>query len=106
MDRAAYRIVQEALTNAVRHGSGSAEIVVRLRADALEVSVTNALRPPGDKVPLLEMLPASGNLHGGGGHGIIGMRERANLLGGSFEARGVNGVFVVRALLPYRGEPA
>ena len=106
VDRAAYRIVQEALTNAVRHGSGGAEIVVRYGPRALEVSVTNPLRPPGAKIPLLGMLPGNGYPHGGGGHGIVGMRERANLLGGSLEARGVNGEFVVRALLPYKGDPA
>ena len=106
VDRAAYRIVQEALTNAVRHGSGSADIVVHYGPRALEVSVTNTLRPDGDKVPLLEMLPGGGSSHGGGGHGIVGMRERATLLGGTLDARGEDGVFVVRALLPYRGEPA
>ena len=86
VDRAAYRIVQEALTNAVRHGSGSAEIVVHYGPSALEVSVTNALRPPDDKVPLLEMLPANGYLQGGGrsrhrGHARAGKPARRDARG-------------------------
>jgi signal transduction histidine kinase len=106
VDRAAYRIVQEALMNAVKHGSGSADVVVAYGPTALEVSVTNPLRPTGVEVPLIGLLPANGFPQAGGGHGIVGMRERASLLGGSLEARGEDGVFRVRALLPYKGEPA
>ena len=73
LDRGAYRILQEALTNAARHGDGSAEVELAYRPDALEVSVANRLpREPAN--------------HTGGGHGVIGMRERAALLGGSLEA--------------------
>lgn len=84
---AAYRILQEALTNAARHGRGSAEVALRFAADALEITVTN---PTGanDQSP-------------GGGHGIIGMRERATLLGGTLEAAVDDGVFHLRARLPY-----
>jgi signal transduction histidine kinase len=45
----------------------------------------------------------SGPESANGGHGLIGMRERATLLGGSFDADRNNGTFRVRAMLPYRG---
>ncbi len=88
VDQAAYRILQEALTNAARHGRGSANVEVAFRAKAVELTVTNAPRRDG---------PA------GGGHGIVGMRERASLLGGSLDAGSSNGLFQLRARLPYGG---
>jgi signal transduction histidine kinase len=87
VDQAAYRILQEALTNAARHGLGSADVDVGFGAKAVEITVTNAARPDG-----------AGH---GGGHGIIGMRERASLLGGSLETGTSNGVFRLLARLPY-----
>ena len=92
VDRAAYRIVQEALTNAARHGRGSADVALHFEARAVEISVANPLPP--DAAPR----------NGGGGHGIVGMRERAQLLGGSLQARPEGGAFRVRAHLPYGGE--
>jgi signal transduction histidine kinase len=83
-DRAAYRIVQEALTNAARHGDGHASVEIAYGAEAVEVTVTN---------------PA-GNGERGEGHGIIGMRERATLLGGTLDARLRDGRFEVQATLP------
>jgi signal transduction histidine kinase len=88
-DQAAYRILQEALTNAARHGTGAARIELAYGEAALELTVANPA--PGDSGP-------SSN----GGHGLIGMRERATLLGGSFDAQRANGGFQVRASLPYR----
>jgi signal transduction histidine kinase len=88
VDQAAYRILQEALTNAARHGAGSAEVAIDFEPDALEVTVTNPTAPGAAVRP-------------GGGHGIVGMRERAQLLGGSLEAGARNGRFSVRARLPY-----
>jgi signal transduction histidine kinase len=88
VDRAAYRIVQEALTNAARHGNGGAEVVLRFGAAALEIAVANPVGP-------------NGNPEGGAGHGLAGMRERAALLGGSLEARREAGFFRVTATLPY-----
>jgi signal transduction histidine kinase len=44
-----------------------------------------------------------GSANGGTGHGIVGMRERAQLLGGTLEARSLDGRFRVRARLPYGG---
>jgi signal transduction histidine kinase len=83
---AAYRILQEALTNAARHGSGAADVAVRLGADAAEITVTN---------------PAGSSSAPGGGHGIVGMRERATLLGGTLDATRQNGTFRLHARLPY-----
>jgi signal transduction histidine kinase len=86
---AAYRIVQEALLNAARHGDGGeADVRVRFGPHALEVTVTNPA-------------PRNGTPRPGGGHGIAGMRERAHLLGGRLEAVAENGEFRVRANLPY-----
>jgi signal transduction histidine kinase len=89
VDQAAYRIVQESLTNALLHGRGAADVALTFASEALEIAVTNPValdaRPPG------------------GGHGIVGMRERALLVGGSVEARRENGVFRVHARLPYVG---
>lgn len=75
LDLAAYRIVQEALTNALKHAPGAAtRVVVRYGRVAVELEVQDegdgALGPP---VP-------------GSGHGLIGMRERVALYGGRFEA--------------------
>jgi signal transduction histidine kinase len=94
VDRGAYRILQEALTNAARHGDGSAQVELAYRPDALDVSVANPL--PRTR---------AGNA-GGGGHGVIGMRERAALLGGNLEAGPHNGRFQLHAWLPFSGKPA
>jgi signal transduction histidine kinase len=83
---ASYRILQESLTNAVRHGTGSASVVVRYRDDFVEFEISN---PAASNGPLAE------------GHGLVGMRERVALLGGSLEAEQAYGVFRVRAVLPY-----
>jgi signal transduction histidine kinase len=93
IDQAAYRILQEALTNASRHGIGSADVEIDFGPSMLEVAVTNPTRP--------------GAIVGNdGGHGVVGMRERAQLLGGSLEAGLSNGLFCVRARLPYAEESA
>jgi signal transduction histidine kinase len=91
VDQAAYRILQEALTNAVRHGSGSADVEIAFGPSVLEVTVTN---------------PAPAGAVNGRGHGIVGMRERAQLLGGTLEAGAVDGVYRVRARLPCGEESA
>jgi signal transduction histidine kinase len=89
-DQAAYRILQEALTNAARHGAGTAAVELSFTATALELDVSNPLSERGaERV--------------GGGHGLVGMRERATLLGGSLDARRVDGGFRVHARLPYGG---
>jgi signal transduction histidine kinase len=90
VDRGAYRILQEALTNAARHGDGEASVEVEFGSDALELTVAN---PVG----------TGARVAGEGGHGIVGMRERAALLGGTLEAGSLNGRFEVRARLPLTG---
>jgi signal transduction histidine kinase len=92
VDQAAYRILQEALTNAAWHGGGSAQVEIKFAPTSLEIAVTNPAVPDS---------PA----RDGGGHGIVGMRERAQLLGGTLEAGADNGAFRLRARLPY-GEGA
>lgn len=89
-DQAAYRILQEALTNAARHGTGNARIQLAFGDESVELTVSNP-------VPARDSPPSTG------GHGLIGMRERANLLGGSLHAVRANGTFRVRASIPYRG---
>jgi len=96
VDLAAYRIVQEALTNSARH-SGGANTTVRVvygdSALVVEVDDDGALRPGRS--------PASAN---GSGNGIAGMTERASALGGTLHAgRKPGGGFAVRAWLPRHG---
>jgi signal transduction histidine kinase len=86
LDQAAYRILQEALTNAAKHGRGTAEVEVSFGPSALELTVTNPA--------------ASNGAATAGGHGLVGMRERAALLGGSLEASASDGRFRVWARLP------
>ena len=88
VDQAAYRILQEALTNAARHGTGVARVELAFGSAALDLSISNTAL--GD-----------GAARTNGGHGLIGMRERATLLGGSLDTERANGVFRVRASLPY-----
>jgi signal transduction histidine kinase len=93
-DRAAYRILQEALTNCARHGAVGARIELAFARQSLELTVTNPLRT--------DTSPVGGS---GGGHGLVGMRERAALLGGDFEAGAADGIFRVRVRLPYGDGP-
>jgi signal transduction histidine kinase len=90
VDRAAYRILQEALTNAARHGGGSAQVDVAFGTEGLELRVANPVgrHRPGGAAP--------------GGQGLVGMRERATLLGGTLETGAHGGRFELRARLPYR----
>ncbi|MFD7027964.1 sensor histidine kinase [Streptomyces sp. NPDC059917] len=96
VELAAYRIVQESLTNAVKHASPGTVTVRVSRCDALlrvGVDSPHAGRPTGPRAP-------------GSGAGLVGMRERAELLGGSFTAgpggaAGAAGtMWEVRAVLP------
>jgi signal transduction histidine kinase len=92
VDQAAYRVLQEALTNAARHGVGNAEVELSYGPSALELAVRNATRGAGGDT--------------GAGHGIVGMRERAALLGGTLEIESRHGFFSVSAHLPYSGARA
>lgn len=97
----AYRVVQEALTNAGRHASRPyAELELDYLPSALRISVRN----PAESVPWPEATAGADPLGlAEGGHGLLGMRERAHALGGTFSARTADGLFEVRALLPHEG---
>jgi signal transduction histidine kinase len=91
IELSAYRIVQEALTNALKHaGESHASVRVHYGADSLELEIVD----DGGGVP--EPLSS-------GGHGLVGMRERVALYGGHLDAgRRPSGGFAVRVLLPIR----
>ncbi|WP_169313929.1 sensor histidine kinase [Stackebrandtia nassauensis] len=94
VDRAVYRVVQEGLTNAARYAPGSdVEVVVERAADATEVRVTN---DAPREVPLSLA---------GTGQGLTGLRERVELLGGSFAAAGHGRGFRVEARIPHAATP-
>lgn len=82
---AVIRVVQEALTNAIKHAYGAATLV-RIRYDEKEIDVTVRT----------DMATTTG-LGNGGEHGLIGLRERIALVGGQFEAGPVGTGFLVRA---------
>ncbi|MCL2464576.1 MAG: histidine kinase [Micrococcales bacterium] len=90
LTRAVYRIVQESLTNALRHAPGSrVEVDVRAGHGAgVDIAVRNRVTAP------LAAVTA-------GGAGLRGMDERARALGGTFAAGPIDGCFVVRAHLPW-----
>ena len=94
LDLAAYRVVQEALTNVVKHGGGApTEVHVHYRADAVEVRIAD--RGDGAHDVRLD----------GAGHGLVGMRERVRMYGGELQAgRRRGGGFEVHVLLPLEGE--
>jgi signal transduction histidine kinase len=98
LDLAAYRVVQEALTNAIRHaGPARARVVVRWQSEALELEISDNGAGPGP----------DGDRADGGGHGLVGMRERVALYGGVLDAgRRRGGGFAVRARLPLEGVAA
>ena len=76
LDLAAYRVVQEALTNTLKHaGASRARVTIRYRASELAVEVVDD--GPGPPIGVLA----------GSGHGLVGMRERVALVGGAMEAR-------------------
>jgi signal transduction histidine kinase len=91
VELSAYRIVQEALTNVIKHaGSAHTRVNVRYRDDALQIEVIDDGRDVSE--------PASARA----GHGLLGMRERVALFGGTLSAGPVNGSgYRVEALLPY-----
>jgi signal transduction histidine kinase len=94
LDLAAFRILQEALTNVRKHaGAVSAAVRIGYRADAIDLEVRNA--------------PGVGIGEPGSGHGLEGMRERARVYGGRVDAgTEPDGSFAVRARLPIEGAMA
>ena len=94
LDLAGYRVVQEALTNALKHGGGSAEVTVSFGEDELRLEIADAGRR-ASLAPRVE----------GGGHGLVGMRERVRVIGGELHAGPrPGGGFEVDARLPLQGE--
>jgi signal transduction histidine kinase len=96
VELAAYRIVQEALTNARRHADGAAvDVELHYTADALWLRI----RDNGPGPPLTTTPP--------GGHGLLGMRERAAAVGGTLRTGAAGGGgFVVEAVLPTAAQAA
>jgi len=92
IELSAYRIVQEALTNALKHaGEATALVHVRYGDDTLELEIIDD--GPGSAAPITT----------GGGHGLTGMRERVALYGGRIDTgHKPSGGFRVRVLLPVR----
>ncbi|NNG40342.1 histidine kinase [Flexivirga sp. ID2601S] len=81
--RTAYRVVQEGLTNAAKHGTGPAQVRVEA-GDGAGITVTNAIGEPSP----------------GGGRGLPGLRERLRLVGGSLQAGDQEGQWVLTAVIP------
>jgi signal transduction histidine kinase len=94
IDAAAYRIAQESVTNALRHARNARRIDVRVAGDGDRVCLN--VEDDGEPVPFsAEHAP---------GYGLIGMSERATVLGGTLEAGpGASGGWTVTAVLPRRG---
>ena len=87
-DLTAYRVVQESLTNAVKYGDGTADLVIDHHPEVVVIDVRN---PVG----------AAGTAGTGGGHGLIGMRERVEAVHGRLSAGpGPDGTFAVHAEIP------
>jgi signal transduction histidine kinase len=95
VDLASYRIVQEALTNVLKHAGPDPQAEVRLSVD--------------DHILTIEVIDRGGGVSTlpGSGQGLVGMRERAMLLGGSFDA-GIRpgGGFQIMARLPLERSPS
>ena len=90
VDLTAFRLVQEGLTNALKHGGrGQARVTLRWSPERLEIEVANRIADG-----------AGANGLAGSGHGLVGMRERVALCGGELRAGPVGRGFVVRARLP------
>ncbi|MER6664911.1 histidine kinase [Amycolatopsis japonica] len=96
VDRAAYRVVQESVTNVVKHAPGAAVTVRVVRSEGqTDVVVTNSTPPAG---------PLPGRTSGK--RGLIGLRERVRLVGGTLRAGPRDGGFEVSATLPHDAAPS
>lgn len=114
LQKAVYRIIQESLSNAIKHAHG-ADVTVDVRASAIEGVHVVVSNPLDRRVRVRDQGAADGvaadgmdaYLAGsGGGMGLIGIQERARLVGGDAEAGPREGRFVVEVTLPPWGGPA
>jgi signal transduction histidine kinase len=91
VDLSAFRIIQEALTNVVKHAAGaSTKVRLVYQAHGVELTIIDS----EDEVRAMRQAPSDG-------HGVIGMRERAALFGGTLSTEAFPGGFKVTATLPY-----
>jgi signal transduction histidine kinase len=90
LELSAYRIIQEALTNSLKHGAARANVTVRYGTDTLDIAIEDAR----GKVPRPALEPTHG------GRGLVGMRERVAMLRGTFAAHSTANGFRVTAQLP------
>jgi signal transduction histidine kinase len=93
LELSAYRIIQEGLTNSLKHGAARAHVTVRYGADALDIAIDDARG--AERRPDLEAAHD--------GRGLVGMRERVALFGGTFAAESTATGFRVVAQLPTVG---
>ena len=121
VDLSAYRIIQEALTNALKHGGEApTRVVVRYGPGELGIEVTDDGRGPPPPLPVYVPAPVPATMPAsvpvqapappspitGVGHGLVGMRERVSIFGGAFAAGPrPGGGFVVSVRLPISGPP-
>ncbi|MDT0477204.1 histidine kinase [Streptomyces sp. DSM 41014] len=100
VELAAYRVVQEALTNALKHAPGHpTHVQVRYGHEEIEVEVTTEPAPARGAVPAPRRAPVRG-----GGHGLVGLRERVGVFGGELRAgAAADGGFAVLARIPAGG---
>ncbi|WP_185910888.1 sensor histidine kinase [Streptomyces sp. WAC07149] len=98
VERGTYRVVQEALTNAVKHAPGGrVRVGIDHGPDRTRVSVVNAAARDGE--------PAATGAGAGGGRGLTGLRERVTVLGGTLRTGPYQDGFRVTAVLPHRAPP-
>ncbi|MGW2219767.1 sensor histidine kinase [Nonomuraea sp. NPDC001684] len=97
VSREAYRILQEALTNAIRHGGGTVRLAAAVQGDDLRLEVSNAGGRHGER--------HGGRRRRGGGRGVDGMRERVRLLRGDLRAGPDKDGWTVSVRLPLRPGP-
>jgi signal transduction histidine kinase len=98
LDLVAFRVVQESLTNVRKHAPGArAKVLMRFTPGAFELDIANG---PATRLSSINGAATAG-------HGLIGMRERVHLFGGTFGAEpSEDGGFLVHAALPFTEEPA
>lgn len=102
VDRSAYRVVQESLTNAIKHAPGSTvHVSIARQADRTEVRVTNSAPRTGSP----PAGPGSAAGRAPGHRGLTGLRERVLLIGGTLHAAPREGGFEVLATLPDQVNP-